>query len=60
MQKLLNINKIFKLDFLFYNFYVFINSSKLNTKIDFIKENNLKKLRTKVDLGSNFYVNAEM
>ncbi|KAG4105282.1 Prefoldin alpha-like protein [Neocallimastix lanati (nom. inval.)] len=34
--------------------------SKLNTKIEFIKENNLKKLRTKVDLGSNFYVNAEI
>ncbi|ORY09554.1 hypothetical protein LY90DRAFT_708987 [Neocallimastix californiae] len=34
--------------------------SKLNTKIEFIMENNLKKLRTKVDLGSNFYVNAEV
>jgi hypothetical protein len=35
-------------------------SQKLNAQIDTIQENDLKELKTMVDLGSQFYVQAHM
>jgi hypothetical protein len=35
-------------------------SLKLKTQIETIQNNDLKEMKTKVDLGSNFYVQAKM